>query len=112
MFCYFFEQEERIIWSLILRLISSVHLNEGSYRQLAKRFIVSLGFVQNLLKRYRETGQVDSLPHGGGSVPSLTAEQMETAAELLRTYQDATWLELCARLDEMTLRLSQATMSR
>ncbi len=105
MFCYFFEQEERIIWSLILRLISSVHLNEGSYRQLAKRFIV-------LLKRYREAGQVDSLPHGGGSVPSLTAEQMETAAELLRTYQDATWLELCARLDEMTLRLSQATMSR
>ncbi len=95
------------------KIIQAYENKEGSYRQLAKRFSVSLGFVQNLLKRYRESGQVDPLPHGGGSAPKLTAEQMETAAELLREYQDATLLELCDRLDEMTqVRLSQATMSR
>ncbi|KOR34849.1 MULTISPECIES: helix-turn-helix domain-containing protein [Planktothricoides] len=95
------------------KIIQAYENKEGSYRQLAKRFSVSLGFVQNLMKRYRETGQVDPLPHSGGSTPKLTAKQMEIVAELLRAYQDATLLELCDRLDEMTqVRLSQATMSR
>jgi transposase len=95
------------------KIIQAYENKEGSYRQLAKRFSVSLGFVQNLMKRYRETGQVDPLPHGGGSAPKLTTEQMEIVAELLRVYQDATLLELCDRLHKMTqVRLSQATMSR
>lgn len=95
------------------KIVRAYENNEGSYRQLAKRFSVSLGFVQNLMKRYRETGQVDPLPHGGGSSPKLTPDQMELVAELIEKDRSATLAELCDRLYEITqIRLSQATMSR
>lgn len=95
------------------KIVQAYENKEGSYRQLAKRFSVSLGFVQNLMKRYRETGQVDPLPHGGGSSPKLTQSQMQLVAELIGEYQEATLAELCDRLYDITqVRLSQATMSR
>ena len=95
------------------KIVQAYENNEGSYRKLAARFSVSLGFVQNLMKRYRETGEVDPLPHGGGSSPKLTADQMTLVADLLQEYPEATLAQLCDRLDEITqVRLSQATMSR
>lgn len=95
------------------KIVQAYENNEGSYRQLAQRFCVSLGFVQNLMKRYRETGAVDPLPHGGGSSPKLTPDQTILVADLIQEYPEATLAQLCDRLDEMTqVRLSQATMSR
>ena len=95
------------------KIIQAYENKEGSYRQLAKRFSVSLGFVQNLRKRYRETGQVDPLPHGGGSSPKLTPSQMKLVAELIAEDPEAILAELCDRLYAITqVRLSQATMSR
>jgi transposase len=95
------------------KIVQAYENQEGSYRQLAKRFSVSLGFVQNLMKRYRETGEVDPLPHGGGASPKLTPDQMTLVADLIQEYPEATLTQLCDRLYEMTqVRLSQATMSR
>jgi transposase len=48
------------------KIIDAYKAEEGSYRQLAKRFRVSLSFVQTLLKRYKDTGTVEPLPHSGG----------------------------------------------
>ncbi|PNJ91652.1 helix-turn-helix domain-containing protein, partial [Cylindrospermopsis raciborskii] len=41
------------------RVIVAWVAQEGSQRQLAERFKVSLSFVRNLVRRYRETGQVE-----------------------------------------------------
>lgn len=95
------------------KIVRAYENQEGSYRQLAKRFSVSLGFVQNLMKRYRATGQVDPLPHRGGSAPKLTPDQMELVAELIAKDPQATLAQLCDRLEQIIqIRLSQATMSR
>ena len=95
------------------KIVQAYENKEGSYRQLAQRFSVSLGFIQNLMKRYRETGQVDPLPHAGGSSCKLTASEMELVSTLIGKDREATLAQLCDRLYEMTqVRLSQATMSR
>jgi transposase len=44
---------------------------EGSQRQLAKRFFVSLSFIRDLTRRYRETRPIEPKSHGGGAVAKL-----------------------------------------
>ena len=41
------------------KVIDAYNQGEGSQRQLAKRFRVSLTFIENLLKRYRTDGTVE-----------------------------------------------------
>ena len=41
------------------KVIDAYNQREGAQRQLAKRFRVSLSFVENLLKRYRSDGTVE-----------------------------------------------------
>ena len=52
------------------RVIDAYKAKEGSQRQLADRFKVSLSFVQRLVRRYRHTGKVDAKLHAGGAIPS------------------------------------------
>ncbi|PSO78773.1 MAG: hypothetical protein BRC44_10280 [Cyanobacteria bacterium QS_4_48_99] len=40
------------------KIIEAYQNQEGSQRQLAKRFKVSLSFIEKLFKQYRETGSV------------------------------------------------------
>ncbi|MGD1702041.1 helix-turn-helix domain-containing protein [Dapis sp. BLCC M229] len=47
---------------------------EGSQRQIAQRFQVSLTFVRNLLRHYRTTGTVNPKQHGGGPLPKEEKE--------------------------------------
>ena len=48
------------------RILNTVERGEGSLRQIAKRFLVSLSFVIRLLRHDRTTGSLDPGPHGGG----------------------------------------------
>ncbi|GFZ94025.1 helix-turn-helix domain-containing protein [Okeania sp. KiyG1] len=47
-------------------MIRAYQNQEGSQRQIAQRFQVSLTFVRNLLRHYRTTGTVNPKQHGGG----------------------------------------------
>ena len=67
----------------------------GSQRQLAKRFRVSLTFIENLLKRYRTDGTVEPRAHGGGQVAKLSPEQETVLASLVEEDNDAILVELC-----------------
>lgn len=58
------------------KVIDAYNGQQGSQRQLAKRFSVSLSFVQDLLKRYRKDGTIEPKPHGGGKSAKLNSEQM------------------------------------
>ncbi len=88
-------------YSLDLRQkIMEAYLNqEGSIRQLAVRFKVAKSFVQKLIKRYKEEGTIEPLPHNGGPVAKLTGQE-ELIKELLKEKSDYTLQELCDLVKE------------
>lgn len=102
-------------YSLDLReKIIDAHLMEGvSVRKVAKRFGVATSFVETLLKRLRETGDILPKPHGGGPQPKLKAEQLVLVSALVEADNDATLTELCDQLAAATaIRISRSTMGR
>lgn len=102
-------------YSLDLRqkVIDAYKRQEGSQRQLAKRFSVSLSFIQDLLKRYREDGTIAPREHGGGASAKLNDEQVALVERLVEDDNDAILVELCERLEQQTgVRVSRATMGR
>src|SRR4028119_2409762 len=92
-----------------MRITSTV----GSQRQLAKRFRVSLTFIENLLKRYRSDGTVEPRAHGGGQVAKISPEQEAVLMTLVEENNDAILVELCDQLEQRVgVRISRATMGR
>lgn len=95
------------------KIIDAYNQQEGSQRQLAKRFRVSLTFIESLLKRYRTDGTVEPRVHGGGRGAKLSSEQETVLATLVEEDNDAILVELCDRLEQRVgVRVSRATMGR
>jgi transposase len=80
------------------RIIATIDQHEGSLRQIALRFRVSLSFIERLLRRRRQTGSLRPKPHGGGRLPALDDNQLEQLRERVREQPDATLEELRQRL--------------
>lgn len=80
------------------RVIETVERGEGSLRQIARRFLVSLSFVTRLMRHHRDTGSVDPKPHGGGRPAALGPADLERLRQLERDQPDATLDELRQRL--------------
>ena len=80
------------------RIIDCVERNEGSLRQIARRFVVNLSFVVRLLQLYRRTGSLDPKPPAGGHPAALGPDDLERLQELVRQQPDATLKELRQRL--------------
>jgi transposase len=57
-------------------------------QKLAKRFKVSKNFVADLLKRFKQTGQIAPKPHGGGRSPSVKATGETFLTELIESQPD------------------------
>lgn len=94
------------------KIIDAYNQKEGSQRQLAKQFRVSLSFIENLLKRYRTDGTVEPRAHGGGQLAKLSLEQEAMLAKLVEDDNDAILVELCAQLEQQVgVRLSRATFA-
>ena len=95
------------------RVLDAYLGGEGSQRTLAKRFKVSRGFIQNLLRLYQETGSVHPRAHGGGAPAKIDVKTLPVVAELIKTQADATLEELCADLKAKTnTEVSVPTMHR
>lgn len=95
------------------RVIDASLAKEGSQRQLALRFKVSLSFVRNLLRHYRETGKVEAKRRGGYLRPTIDGERMQVVQRLLEEQNDALLSELCERFAEHTgITVSVPTMHR
>lgn len=94
--------------------IVDTYFKEGpSQRKIAKRFGVTLSFVEKLLKQQRETGDIAAKPHGGGRSLKLSAEQFSLVAALVEADNDATLEELAQQLQQKTMiRVSRSTMGR
>jgi transposase len=76
------------------RIVDTIQRGDGTIRQVAERFLVSLSFVTRLLQLYRSTGSVEPRPHGGGNPAVLTPEDLQRLRELIGQRPDAT-LEEC-----------------
>jgi len=80
------------------RIIDVIDQHKGSLRQTARRFRVSLSFIERLLRRRRQTGSLRPKPHGGGRLPALDDNQLKQLRELVSEQPDATLEELRQRL--------------
>ena len=95
------------------RVIIAWEAKEGSQRQLAQRFKVSLSFVRNLLRHYRQNGQIEAKPRGGYQQPIIQNEQLRIIQSLLKEKNDLLLRELCDRYEQKTgIRVSIPTMHR
>ena len=82
-------------------------------RQLAERFKVSLSFIRDLTRRYRETGKVEPKPHGGEAVAKLGVAKLPIVQALVKTQPDALLEELCERFATKTgINVSVSTKGR
>jgi transposase len=98
---------------LRLRVVQAYESHEGSMRQLAARFRLSLSCVRDLLTRYHTTGDVAPQPHGGGYPAKLDAAGLEALKTLVHATPDAMLQELRTRLaTTQQLTVSSATISR
>jgi transposase len=91
------------------RVLNAVDHRDGSLRQLALRFRVSLSFIQRLLRHRRRTGSLRPKPHGGGRPPALDQDGLGRLRRLVAEQPDATLGELRQRLGA---RCSLAAISR
>lgn len=95
------------------RLLDAYQAKEGSQRQLAERFKVSLSFIRDLMRHQRETGTVQPKPRGGGAVAKLGKEQLPIVEALVKAQPDALLTELCDRFAKQTgIEVSVSTMQR
>jgi transposase len=95
------------------RIVKSYQKGEGSQRQIAARFDVSLSFVRGLLRRYRQTGSIEPKPRRGGPAPRIDGRGLEVVRELLQAEPRPTLEEMCDRVAAAgRVRPSRATMSR
>jgi transposase len=84
-----------------------------SIRKLAERFRVSKSFIQKLIKKSQETGDIRPLPQGGSPPSKLNSTQLVLLVELMEKNNDATLEELCDLLEKATgVRVGKSTMGR
>lgn len=95
------------------RVLDAYQAKEGSQRQLAERFKVSLSFVRDLMRRNRETGNVEPLPRRGGPAATIDSSLLSVVEQLVKAQPDALLTELCERFTERTtITVSISTMHR
>lgn len=80
------------------RILDTIRRGDGSVRQIARRFLVSVSFVTRLVQLHRTTGSLEPRPHGGGNPAVLGPEDLERLRELIRQQPDATLEECRQRL--------------
>jgi transposase len=95
------------------RVIAGWEAHDGSQRQLAQRFKVSLSFVRNLLRHYRQNGEIEAKQRGGHQKPRIQNEHLILIRSWVEEKNDLLLSELCDRFAEHTgIRVSITTMHR
>ena len=81
--------------------------------ELAKRFAVGTATVKRLIRRFRVTGSVEPLPHGGGQRPRIPAEKLPRVQRLLLANPDWSVDELATAYNRQEgTNVSRSTMVR
>lgn len=80
------------------RVAQAVDAREGSLRQLARRFGVSVSFITRLLALRRQTKSLAPRPHQGGPFPLLNQDRLQRLRQLVHDQPDAILDELAQPL--------------
>ena len=95
------------------KVVAAYAQRQGSMRVLARRFKVSLGFVRDLLKRYRATGEVKPKAYRRGVKPKVDAAGEHSLRELIRQAPTLTLWELSEWYERRWgVRVSKSAMDR
>jgi transposase len=65
------------------RILASYDAHKGTRKEIASRYLVSLGMVKKLLQQRRKTGDIRPRHKNSGRPRRLSIEQLETLRELL-----------------------------
>ena len=77
------------------------------------RFSVSVGFVNKILRQWRDTGVLAPLPHGGGKPPSLSKRQLQLLKRKVQQEGDPSLAELQSLLSQQQqVNVHLSTISR
>ena len=94
-------------------LLAAYETHDYSQRAVAELFGVSPATVRNIVRRQRETGTPDTLPHRGGRTRRLTQPVHDRVRQLLIRRNDLTLTELCEQIaQEYNTPVSVSTMCR
>jgi transposase len=102
-------------YSLDLRqkILSAWQNKENSQRALAKRFKVSLSFVRDFLRRYRETDEIAAKPQGGDRRSKIKGKDEELVKEIIEAQNDIYLREIKEKLQQSnTIEVSVSGLSR
>lgn len=95
------------------RVVNAYEQGSGSIADIAHMFSVGQSFVKKMIRRWRSTGDLSPLPHGGGRAPGLTPGQLRLLQSKVRRQPDISLAELQAHVAEQAqVVTSQATISR
>jgi transposase len=96
-----------------IRVLHAYQHAEQSQRQIARRFNVSLSFVRDLLRRYRETGSIAPGKYPGKPHSKIDKDSLDLILTLAGADPLLPLSTLCERLaQERQLRISRTTMWR
>jgi transposase len=76
------------------RIVNAFESGDHTLSEVADLFGVSLATVKNFLRRKRDTGSADALPHAGGKKPSLNEKARTSVEQALKENNDLTLKEL------------------
>ena len=79
------------------KIVDAYASGEHSLAEVAELFGVSLATVKNFVRRKRETGSPDALPHAGGKKPPLNEKAHASVRQAINEKNDLTLKEV-ARL--------------
>jgi len=102
-------------YSLDLRhkILSAWQNKENTQRGLAKRFKVSLSFVRDFLRRYRETKEIAARPQGGDRRSKIKGENEELVKTIIKKQNDIYLREIKDNLQESNgIKVSVSALSR
>ncbi len=95
------------------KILSAWQNKEGTQRDLAKRFKVSLSFIRDFLRRYRETHELTAKPQGGDRRSKLKSEEEELLKTRVSEQSDIYLREHQAALQERkAIEVSLSSLSR
>jgi len=93
---------EMAAYSIDLRqkILSAWQNKEGTQRELAKRFKVSLSFLRDFLRRYRETGEIAARVQGGDRRSKLKGKEQELLKIIVTEKSDIYLREIQEKIKE------------
>src|SRR4051812_41247137 len=95
------------------RIIACWQEEKQSPEVLAKRFAVGSATVKRLIARFRITGSVEPMPHGGGQKPKIPLEKLPRVRRLVEANPDWTIEEILDAYNcEQGTTISRSTMDR